>query len=197
FGSFAPLPSTNGVSFSLPLSSEKEQTAVLPHDEESFLSLQAKSEPTRFGLHFHDPLSGVGVLGGVEFGGEALTHSGRLMLSLGGTEMALFTGEDTTRLERGRVQVGGLLWRSEPDGFVIRYRGPVMRFSHPQAFIRLEEGLAASWVESAAVQLRLTIPSQIDGTLLPLFLAHLYGEVQLRDRVRHIDAWGFLDMLNP
>ncbi len=196
FGNFTPLLSTNGVGFSLPQPSENEHPApYLHHAEESLLSLQAKSEPTRFGLHFHDPLSGVGILGGVEFGGEEPTHSGRLMLSLGGTEMALFTGEDASRLGNGRVQVGGLIWRGERDGFSIAYRGPVMRFAHPQAFIRLEEGLAASWIESAEVQLRLTIPSRVEGAALPLFLAHLYGEVRLQDRVRPIDAWGFLDML--
>src|SRR5262249_39181780 len=97
-GNFTPLPSTNGVGFSLPQSVEKEHPAVHLHlAEESPLSLQAKPEPTRFGLHFHDPLSGVGILGGIEFGGEEPTHSGRLMLSLGGTEMALFTGEDASR----------------------------------------------------------------------------------------------------
>lgn len=159
--------------------------------------LSRTSELARFGLHFHDPLSGLGVMGGVECGGEAHTHSGRLMLSLGGTEMALFTGEDAARREPGRIQIGGLLWRGEPDGFSITYRGPMMRFSHPQAFIRLEEGLAASWVESADIRLRLTIPFQLDSALLPLFLAHLRGEVWLCDGERRIDAWGFLDTLKP
>jgi hypothetical protein len=134
-------------------------------------------------------------MGGIEFGGGEPTHSGRLMLSLGGTEMALFTGEDVARRDPGRIQVGGLSWRAEPDGFVLTYHGPVMRFSHPQAFIRLEEGLAASWVEPAEVRLRLTMPFQRDLASTPLFLAHLSGEVRLRDRNRRIDAWGFLDML--
>jgi hypothetical protein len=161
----------------------------------ALFSLYAPSSPTRFGLHFHDPLSGIGIMGGVECGGDEPTHSGRLMLSLGGTEMALFTGEDDARRSPERVQVGGLVWRGEPDGFLITYQGPIMRFSHPHAFIRLEEGLAASWVEPAEVELRLTIPSRIDVARVPLLLAHLHGEVRLRDRVRQVDAWGFLDML--
>ena len=33
----------------------------------------------------------------------------------------------------------------------ISYRGTLMRFAHPQAFIRLEDGLAASWIEPPEV----------------------------------------------
>ena len=188
-----------------------------PHQEKSFASLSdrvppthshvvsdrsvfAAGEPTaaqRFGLHFHDPASGVGIMGGIEVSAEDGTHGGRLMLSLGGTEMALFTGEDEARRISGQMQVGGLVWRSEPDGFAITYSGPVMRFAHPQAFIRLEEGLAASWVERAEVRLRLTIPSRVETLPTPLFLAHLHGEIGLQDRVQRIDAWGFLDSFKP
>lgn len=170
-------------------------TIANPHLNGAPAVFSSSAEPTRYGLHFHDPLSGLGIMGGIEFGGGEPTHSGRLMLSLGGTEMALFTGEDVARHERGRIQVGGLIWHAEPDGFNLTYYGPVMRFSHPEAFIRLEEGLAASWVEPAAVRLRLTMPFQKDTVPTPLFLAHLSGEVRLRDRNRRIDAWGFLDML--
>lgn len=178
-----------------PLPSTVLKTITKPHLNGSSALLSHSAERTRFGLHFHDPLSGLGIMGGVECGGGAHTYSGRLMLSLGGTEMALFTGEDAARHESGHIQVGGLVWRGEPDGFSITYQGPVMRFSHPQAFIRLEEGLAASWVELADVRLRLTIPFQFDGAPPPLFLAHLLGEVRLRDGERRIDAWGFLDTL--
>lgn len=159
------------------------------------LSLHPTPEPKRLALHFHDPLSGVGVMGGVEFGSAMATRSGRLMLSLGGTEMVLFTGEDDARTDLDRLQVGGFVWRSELDGLAISYRGPVMRFSHPQAFIRLEEGLAASWVESAEISLRLSLPPYRSAPAAPLFLAHLRGQIMLRDRVWPIDAWGFLDML--
>jgi hypothetical protein len=186
--------SPNGHGFA-PLSDVPTKTThVIHHHTLPFLPSEAR-KVTRFGLHFHDPQSGLGIMGGIEFGGEEPTHSGRLMLSLGGTEMALFTGEDDARQAGAQVQVGGLAWRGEPDGFAITYHGPVMRFSHPQAFIRLEEGLAASRVEAASVELRLTLPSRIDAAGLPLFLAHLCGEVRLRDQARRIDAWGFLDML--
>ena len=177
----------------LPVAAPK--TTMQPHLNGSSPLFSQFPDHTRFGLHFHDPLSGLGIMGGIEFGGGESSHSGRLMLSLGGTEMALFTGEDAARQELHTIRVGGLAWRSEPDGFSITYHGPVMRFSHPQAFIRLEEGLAASRVESAEVRLRITIPFQLDAAPTPLFLAHLFGEVQLRDRSRRIDAWGFLDML--
>lgn len=188
------LASPNGHGFTaLPAVSPRTTHGVHNHTL-PFLTSEPK-KVTRFGLHFQDPQSGLGIMGGIEFGGETSSHSGRLMLSLGGTEMALFTGEDEAQHADAQVRVGGFAWRGEPDGFSISYHGPVMRFSHPQAFIRLEEGLAASRVEPASVELRLTLPSRIDATGLPLFLAHLYGEVRLRDQARFIDAWGFLDML--
>ncbi len=168
---------------------------ITAHLNGSPLSLRRVPEPTRLGLHFHDPASGLGVMGGIEFSSTAPTQSGRLMLSLGGTEMVLFTGEDDAIADAGRVRIGGFVWQSEDDGLMISYRGPVMRFSHPQAFIRLEEGLAASWIEPAEIVLRLTLPTGLGMPPLPLFLAHLHGEVRLRDRRCAIDAWGFLDML--
>jgi hypothetical protein len=168
---------------------------VLPHHNGSPLYLHPTPEPRRMGLHFHDPVSGLGVMGGIDFSSAAPTHSGRLLLSLGGSEMILFTGEDDTALTPGRVQVGGFVWQNQDDGLTISYRGTVMRFSHPQAFIRLEEGLAASWIEPAELTLHLTLPQPFSTPPLPLFLSHLRGEIRLCDRVCAIDAWGFLDML--
>jgi len=177
------------------MSLSRSPQVITPHLNGSPLSLHRTPEPRRLALHFHDPISGLGVMGGIDFSGAAPTHGGRLMLSLGGTEMVLFTGEDDATADPRKVRVGGFVWQSEPDGLAISYHGPVMRFSHPHAFIRLEEGLAASWVESAEVALRLTLPPWLDTPPLPLFLAHLHGEVRLRDRRCAIDAWGFLDML--
>ncbi len=161
------------------------------------LSLSRTSEPTRLGLHFHDQASGLGIMGGVEFGGSAPTYSGRLLVSLGGSEMVMFTGEDDTTPEVGTVRVGGFVWQQQPGGLTIAYRGTVMRFSHPQAFIRLEEGLAASWIEPAEVFLQLTLPQSLSVSPLPLFLSRLRGEIRLCDRIYSIDAWGFVDMLRP
>ncbi|MCS6925418.1 MAG: hypothetical protein NZ578_05900 [Candidatus Binatia bacterium] len=154
-------------------------------------------ESTRLGLHFHDPASGVGILGGIEWGESAPTSSGRLLISLGGTEMIMFTGEDDARCESEQIRIGRLVWQHCGDGLAISYRGPMMRFAHPQAFIRLEEGLAASWIEPAEVRLCVTLPSTRTTPALPLFLAHLRGEVRLRDRRHAIDAWGFVDRLQP
>lgn len=195
-GHCAGLPSIDGGSFAA--MSPPVTTANGVHaPDHSLFAAGEQSVSKRFGLHFHDPLSGVGIMGGVEANAEDATHGGRLMLSLGGTEMALFTGEDEARGIPGHMQVGGLVWRGEPDGFAITYAGPVMRFSHPQAFIRLEEGLAASWVERAEVHLRLTIPSRVETLPTPLFLAQLRGEICLQDRAYRIDAWGFLDAFKP
>jgi len=161
------------------------------------LPLRLASEAVRLGLHFHDPTSGLGLLGGIECDPAESTHSGRLMMFLGGTEMVLFTGEDDSATDPSRVHVGGLTWQTQPTGFAISYRGTVMRFSHPQAFIRLEDGLAASWVEPAEMKLTLTLPVPLPSPPVPLYLAHLRGEVNLRDRRYVLDAWGFLDSLKP
>lgn len=196
-GRCRPLVLTNGDGDSGFPSVEKTAVRSSVSAKGSQFFVRQPLEPMRFGLHFHDPLSGLGIMGGIECGGGEPTHSGRLMLSLGGTEMALFTGEDDAKSELDVARVGGFVWRSEPDGFSITYHGPVMRFAHPQAFIRLEEGLAASWIESAEVQLRLTLPLHLEAASSLLFLARLAGEVRLRDRSWRVDAWGFLDKLKP
>lgn len=154
-------------------------------------------ESARLGLHFHDAASGVGIMGGVEWGGSAPTSAGRLLISLGGAEMAMFTGEDEARDESERIRIGGFVWQNQENGLAISYRGPMMRFAHPQAFVRLEEGLAASWLEPAEVRLWLTVPSTRATPSLPLFLAHLRGDICLRDRRHAVDAWGFVDKLHP
>lgn len=193
-GSCSDLASQNGAGFATIAPTGTAGNGNHNHAAEHSLFAADEVHGTRrFGLHFHDPVSGIGIMGGIEASVEDGTHGGRLMLSLGGTEMALFTGEDEGRCVPGMLQVGGLTWHGEPDGFDITYVGPVMRFSHPQAFIRLEEGLAASWVEPAEVRLRLTIPSRAEAITTPLFLAHLQGTIGLQDRAHRIDAWGFLD----
>lgn len=153
------------------------------------------AEPTRVGLHFHDRTSGLGIIGGIECDRSGPLSAGRLLLSLGGTEMALFTGEDDTPVDAGQVRVGDFKWQRHAEGLAITYRGGVMRFRHPQAFIRLEEGLAASWLEEAEIALFLTVPRLPFSSPLPLSLSHLRGTVRLSDGVRTIDAWGFVDFL--
>lgn len=152
-------------------------------------------EPTRMSLHFHDPVSGLGLMGGVEFDRAATTHSGRLLLSLGGTEMMLFTGEDEVSPEPDQVRIGGYLWQRKADGLAISYRGTAMRFSHPQAFIRLEDGLAASWIEPVEMDLQLTVPQPSIVPTSPIYLARLHGKIRLCDRRADINTWGFIDML--
>lgn len=165
------------------------------HHQSAPLPLHHPSEPVRFGLHFHDPVSGLGLMGGIECLPSEPTCSGRLLLFLGGTEMVLFTGEAETRADPHAIRVGGLLWQTRPHGFAISYQGTIMRFAHPEAFVRLEEGLAASWTEPATISLTLTLPSPLPSPAVPLFLSHLHGEVMLRDRRYPVDAWGFLDSL--
>ena len=163
----------------------------------ALMPLRHASETVRLGLHFHDPVSGLGLLGGVECNPAEPTHSGRLMLFLGGTEMVLFTGEDDNTADPSRVHIGGLTWQTHASGLTISYRGTVMRFSHPEAFIRLEDGLAASWIEPADIALTLTLPTPLPSPTVPLYLARLRGEIRLRDRHHVLDAWGFLDQLKP
>ncbi|MGH7963703.1 MAG: hypothetical protein ACRERD_18075 [Candidatus Binatia bacterium] len=193
-GTDVPCIRERGQPFSA-VSLASSSSTIIPQQNGAPLSLPHMPELTRVGLHFHDPASGLGVIGGIECDRAAPTCAGRLLLSLGGSEMALFTGEDDALPHTGKVQVGGFVWQSQPDGLMISYRGTVMRFCHPQAFIRLEDGLAASWIEPAEVTLRLTLPQTLSPPPLPLFLSHLQGEVRLRDGLRAVDAWGFLDTL--
>ena len=153
------------------------------------------SAPTRMSLHFNDPVSGLGLTGGIEFDSAASSHSGRLLLSLGGTEMMLFTGEDAASPQANQVRIGGYVWQRNAEGLSISYQGTVMRFSHPQAFIRLEDGLAASWLEPIEMHLQLSIPESSITPASPIYLARLHGEIHLRERISKIDAWGFMDLL--
>lgn len=161
----------------------------------AFLPVHHDAQPSRMSLHFHDLVSGLGLTGGIEFDAQASTHSGRLLLSLGGTEMLLFTGEDAASPYPSQVRIGGYVWQRHADGLSISYRGTAMRFSHPQAFIRLEDGLAASWIEPVEMRLQLSIPQPSSPPPAPIYLARLHGEIRLRDRNAAIDAWGFMDML--
>jgi hypothetical protein len=187
------LPAENGDA------SQDRDGAFLPVQHDSHDSNDAA--PTRMSLHFHDPVSGLGLMGGIEFDSAASTHSGRLLLSLGGTEMMLFTGEDAASPHADQVRIGSYVWQRNADGLSISYRGTVMRFSHPQAFIRLEDGLAASWIEPVEMHLQLSIPASSIAPSSPIYLARLHGEIRLRDRqsdsdrVSTIDAWGFMDLL--
>ena len=152
---------------------------------------------TRLALHFHDARSGLGVMGGVEFDPAAPVHAGRLLLSLGGTQMVLFTGEDARGPAPERVRIGAFEWRREARGLAISYRGTLMRFSHPQAFIRLEDGLASSWIEPAEVELRLEFPAFLRERPARILPCRLHGRVRFPDRDDRVDAWGFVDVLQP
>ena len=136
-------------------------------------------------------------MGGVEFDPAAPVHAGRLLLSLGGTQMVLFTGEDARGADPGRVRIGAFEWRREPHGLSIAYRGTLMRFSHSQAFIRLEDGLAASWIEPAEVDLRLEFPPFLQEQPDRILPCRLHGRVRFPDRDDRVDAWGFVDALQP
>ena len=166
-----------------------------PYD--SLLPETWEREPSRLALHFHDPMSGLGVMGGVEFDPGAAVHSGRLLLSLGGTEMVLFTGEDRRGPDPGHVQIGQCVWRRQPGGLSISYRGTLMRFAHPQAFIRLEDGLAASWIEPAEVDLHLVFPALPASRSALIQLCQLQGSVAFPNREYRVNAWGFVDVLRP
>lgn len=175
----------------------RPESAAAAADSPSLLPWNWEDGATRLALHFHDAHSGLGVMGGVEFDPAAPVHAGRLLLSLGGTQMVLFTGEDARGADPGRVRIGAFEWRREPHGLSIAYRGTLMRFSHPQAFIRLEDGLAASWIEPAEVDLRLEFPPFLQEQPDRILPCRLHGRVRFPDRDDHVDAWGFVDALQP
>ena len=156
----------------------RPESATAAADSPSLLPWNWEDGATRLALHFHDAHSGLGVMGGVEFDPAAPVHAGRLLLSLGGTQMVLFTGEDARGADPERVRIGAFEWRREPHGLSIAYRGTLMRFSHPQAFIRLEDGLAASWIEPAEVDLRLEFPPFLQERPTRILPCRLHGRVR-------------------
>jgi hypothetical protein len=75
----------------------------------------------------------------------------RLLLFPGGDELLLFTGERTVETE-GRV--GGLSVRPRAGGgYLVEFRGPLLRFPDTTPFLDLEHGLAAARLAEADVKL--------------------------------------------
>ena len=83
------------------------------------------------------------------------------------------------------------------EGTLHQLPGNAHALCPPQAFIRLEDGLAASWIEPAEVALPPVVPALNASRPALIQLCRLQGRVAFPDRAYTVNAWGFVDVLRP
>jgi hypothetical protein len=137
------------------------------------------------GFHFHDPEAGITAFTSITPFGAATT--GRLLLFLGGKEIALFTGEEPG----GQDSVGGLTYAADGDDVMLHFDGYATRLVDADLYLDLEAALAASVLAEIQLDLRyraLAVANEHDARA-----GRFIGEVRLHDRRRVINARGFCD----
>jgi hypothetical protein len=143
--------------------------------------------PTRglLGFHFHDPRTGLTAFTSV--GTMGAFTGGRLLLFLGGQEIALFTGEESGA--HGAVE--GLSFTPFGDGFDLRFDGYATKLADAGLYLDLEAALAASTL------CEITLALHFDSAYAPQ--AHqpcagrFSGSIRVDGRHVPIDAYGFCD----
>jgi hypothetical protein len=94
------------------------------------------------GLRVYDPACGIGLLARVDAAGDSGRVAGRLLLFLGGANVALFTGDDSAHA--GCLSGGGPHFTSHPDGLHLAFDGWALRTDDGGLYVDLEQALAAS-----------------------------------------------------
>ncbi|HUI26179.1 MAG TPA: hypothetical protein VL403_08865, partial [Candidatus Kryptonia bacterium] len=117
----------------------------------------------------------------------ATVSSGRLLLFLGGQEIALFTGEEPGL----RGAIGGLEYEPTGDGFALHFDGYASRLADAGLYLDLEAALAASVLSS--VRLDLGYQPLVDAPTLQPRAGQFSGSVQIDDRKISVAARGFFD----
>jgi hypothetical protein len=107
--------------------------------------------PHQLFLEFHDDRTGIGAFAGIEHLSSG-RRRGRLLLCLGRSRLALFTGEET----RGDpLWCAGLVWELLDAGSLrLSYEGPALVFPRTDSFLDLESGLAEARLTEMQVELR-------------------------------------------
>jgi len=141
---------------------------------------------TPLGFHFHD--AGENLTLFTSIGRLGVTTGGRLLLFLGGQEIALFTGEEAG--ERSRV--GGLELLADGDGARLHFRGHVTRLSDAGLYLDLEAALAASALTEIELRLHFE-PSSGRGREAAPRPGRFTGTIGIGNRLATIAANGFLD----
>ena len=138
------------------------------------------------GFHFHDPASGITMFAAIARMGPAT--GGRLLLFLGGQEIALFTGEEPG--ERGRV--GALEFVADGENFDLRFRGHVTHLTDAGLYLDLEAALAASALAEVQLALRYQ-PATGSLAAVEAKPGSFSGTIRIDDRQVPIATTGFLD----
>ncbi len=134
-------------------------------------------------LQFYDPAADVGMFAGVGPAGPRST-SGRVLLFLGGQQVALFTGEDThphgisTPLEMV----------ADRSGLRLRFSGPMLLLDDGAAYVDLEAALGASQLGEADVELDFV--SDPHPPSMPRF-GVVTGRIRIGSRTLSVHAGGF------
>ena len=137
------------------------------------------------GFHVHEPTSGVTLFTSITPMGSGT--AGRLLLFLGGREIALFTGEEPG----ARSAVGGLIFEPLPRGFALCFDGYASRLGDADLYLDLEAALAASTL--VRVRANLHYCGAADGESTEPRPGQFGGTIAIDDRVITVDAGGFLD----
>ena len=137
------------------------------------------------GFHFHDPGCDLTLFTSITPTGSVT--SGRLLLFLGGQEIALFTGEEPDL----RGTVGGLEYEAIGDGFALRFHGHASRLADAGLYLDLEAALAASVL--ASVRLDLRYEPLVEAPAAQPQAGRFSGTLRIDGRDVAITARGFFD----
>ncbi|MBI3388690.1 MAG: hypothetical protein HY027_13220 [Deltaproteobacteria bacterium] len=137
------------------------------------------------GFHFHDPAAGITAFTSITPFSAAT--AGRLLLFLGGKEIALFTGEESGE----RESVGGLTYAIDGNDVTLHFEGYATRLADADLYLDLEAALAASVLAEIQLDLRYR-PSGVANEH-GARAGHFVGTVRVHDRSHVINARGFCD----
>jgi hypothetical protein len=141
--------------------------------------------PEPFAFHFHDPRRALTAFASIS--PMPSSTAGRLLLFLGGQEIALFTGEDAGH----HRAVGGLVFERSGDDFNLHFSGQASRVTDATLYLDLEAALAASRLTDVRLDLRYESLAPTDSR--EPRLGRFAGTVSVDGQRLTVAALGFLD----
>ncbi|MFN8643152.1 MAG: hypothetical protein U0802_16395 [Candidatus Binatia bacterium] len=136
-------------------------------------------------LQAYDPAADVGVVARVDPAAAGARRAGRLLLFLGGTRVALFTGEDAP----GAAPRDGVRFMRRPDGLHLTFDGWALRTEDGSHYLDLELALARSHLLAVRADLRFTRQRGDHG--------RARGTLTLDGNARAFDGVGFTPPVAP
>ncbi|HUN57999.1 MAG TPA: hypothetical protein VMU41_07780 [Candidatus Binataceae bacterium] len=145
-----PAPITIVRSAPAPRSGPKPQSAV------------SQTPPTRVGLEFFDPVTGLGAMASFDFGANAA--GGRIMVLFDGFRAALFTGEGKPARDGTRIRLGPLELDADPTHGRLSFCGTAVVVNDGAAYLSVERALAEGHLDHAMeLSATLDFPSTDDA----------------------------------